>query len=129
YLDVADLKGVAMIFAADEEQAYREHDKIVKGQPINAIAAQQAMAAVQQGQNPTTGQPLGPQDNPQEIVTDAGLQPLPFENYQVHLDTHALYMKSVEFESLPPDSQERFIDHFTETLQRMLSLPARPDPQ
>lgn len=130
YLDVADLKGVAAIFAADEEQAYREHDKIVKGQPINTIAAQQAMAAVQQGMNPTTGQPLDPQrDNPQEIVTDAGLQPLPFENYQVHLDTHALYMKSVEFESLPPDAQERFTDHYSETLQRMLSLPARPDPQ
>lgn len=129
YLDVADLKGLAAQFAADEEQAYREHDKLTQGQPINMEAYNQAMQAVQQGMNPNTGQPLGQNDNPQQIVQEAALQPLPFENYQVHLDTHALYMKSVEWESLPPDVQQRYIDHWSATLQKMLSLPARPDPQ
>jgi len=129
HLDVADLKGLAAMFAADEEQAYREHDKLTKGDPINPEAMHDAIAALQQGQNPQTGQPLGPQDNPQQIVQNAALKPLSFENYQTHLDTHALYMKSVEFEGLPPDAQERFIDHWEATLHVMLSLPTRPDPQ
>jgi hypothetical protein len=129
YLDIADLKGVAATFAADEEQAYREHDKLTKGDPLNMESMQQAMQALQQGMNPETGQPLQPQDNPQQIIQRAALQPLPFENFQVHLDTHSLYMKSVEWESLPPDAQQRYLDHYTETLHYMLSLPARPDPQ
>jgi hypothetical protein len=129
YLDVADLKGVAAMFAADEEQAYREHERLQQGQPTNPQAAQQAMAAVQQGMDPNTGQPLQPGVDPRQIVMEAGLKPLPFENYQVHLDTHALYMKSVEFEGLPPDTQQRFIDHYNATLQTLMSLPARPDPQ
>lgn len=129
YLDTADLKGLAAQFAANEEQAYREHDKLTKGIPINAESYNQAMAAVQQGMNPSTGQPLGPQDNPQQIVQEAALQPLPFEDYQTHLDTHSLYMKSVEWESLPPDAQQRYIDHWSATLHTLLNLPARPDPQ
>jgi hypothetical protein len=129
HLDVADLKGLASSFAADEEQAYREHDKLTKGDPINADAMQKAIQTLQMGENPSTGQPLGPQDNPQMIVQEAALQPLPFENFQVHLDTHSLYMKSVEYESLPPDAQERFVDHWEATLKYMLALPSRPDPQ
>jgi hypothetical protein len=129
HLDVADLKGLAAMFAADEEQAYREHDKLTKGEPINQDAMQQAIQAVQQGENPQTGQPLGPQDDPRMLVQTAALQPLPFENYQVHMDTHALFMKSVEFESMPPDAQKRFTDHYSATLHVLLSLPTRPDPQ
>jgi hypothetical protein len=126
YLDVADLKGVAAMFAADEEQAYREHDKIVKGQPINVTAYAQAQQQLQQGLNPQTGQPLSPQDNPQDLLVEAGLQPNRYENYQTHLDTHSLYMKSVEFESLDPTVQERFVDHYNFTLQTYLSLPRMP---
>lgn len=127
YLDVADLKGIAAMFAADEEQAYREHDKIAEGQPVNVTGALQALQAVQQGINPNTGQPLGPQDNPQQIIEQAGLQPNRFENFETHLETHALYMKSVEFESLPPEVQQRFVDHWNATLQVYLSLPKPPD--
>jgi hypothetical protein len=127
YLDVADLKGLAAIFAADEEQAYREHDKLTKGDPINMESFQEAMQAVQQGMNPATGQPLTPQDNPQAIVQDAALQPNRFENFTVHLDTHSLYMKSVEWESLAPDVQKRYIDHWNATLKVYLSLPKPPD--
>ncbi|MGE5596441.1 MAG: hypothetical protein ACM3S1_10465 [Hyphomicrobiales bacterium] len=129
HLDIADLKGISAMFAADEEQAYREIDKINKGQPVNPQAMQQAMAALQQGVDPDSGQPLQPGVDPQQILMNAGLKPLPFENYQTHLDTHALYMKSVEFESLPPDVQGRHITHYNLTLQTMMSLPARPDPQ
>ena len=129
YLDVADLKGVAAMFAADEEQAYREHDMIAQGQPTNPTSAMQALQALQQGINPTTGQPLGPQDDPQAILEQAGLQPHPFENFQTHLDTHALYMKSVEFESLPPPIQQRYVEHYNLTLQYFMSLPRLPEPQ
>lgn len=127
YLDVADLKGVAAKFAADEEQAYREHDKIAQGQPVNVTGAAEAVQAIQQGINPQTGQPLTPQDNPQQIIDQAGLQPLRYEDFETHLETHALYMKSVEFESLPPPVQQRFVDHWNFTLQTYLSLPKPPE--
>lgn len=129
HLDVADLKGLAAAFAADEEQAYREHEKLTKGDPLNVPEMQQAVAAIQQGINPDTGEPLQGNEDVRSIIQHHALKPLPFENFQIHLDTHALYMKSVEFESLPQDAQQRFLDHYTETLQYMLSLPARPDPQ
>ena len=130
YLDVADLKGVQAMMAADEDQAYREHDKIIEGQPVNPVAYSQAMQAVQQGINPTSGQPLTEQDGPpQEIVRNAGLKPLPYENFQQHLETHALFMKSPEFEQLNLQQQDDFMQHFIQTLQTWRSLPVLPEPK
>src|SRR6266496_4138608 len=81
YLDIADLRGLAARFQADEDQAYREIEKIDAGQPINVIAMQNAIAAVQ------TGQPVGPDQQPitdpqsaQNYIKQESLQPLPFEN-------------------------------------------------
>lgn len=130
YLDVADLKAVQAMMAADEDQAYREHEKLMMGQPVNVIAYQEAVRAVQQGINPQTGQPLTQQDGPpQEIVRQAGLKPLAFENFQQHLETHALFMKSVEFEQLPPEIQDNFVQHFIQTITTWRSLPVLPEPQ
>jgi hypothetical protein len=130
YLDLGDLKGISAMMASDEDQAYREHEKLLNGQPINAIAQQEATRAVMQGLNPQTGQPLQPQDgDPQQIVHDAGLKPLAFENFQQHLETHSLFMKSPEFEGLPLNIQDDFIQHFIQTLQTWRSLPVLPEPQ
>lgn len=130
YLDVADLKGLSAQMAADEDQAYREHDKIINGQPINIQAYSEAYRAVMQGINPQTGQPLTPQDGPpEEIIRLASLKPLPYENFQQHLETHSLFMKSVEFEQLDPQTQDSFIQHFVQTLQTWRSLPVLPEPK
>lgn len=122
HLDVADLKGLSEQFQVDEDQAYREHDKLLKGQPINVLAVQEAMNAIQQGLNPQTGQPLQSPQEAQQAIQQAMLAPTKYENLQAHLDVHAIYMKSVEFEGLPPDVQQRFVDHFNQTRETYFSM-------
>jgi hypothetical protein len=124
YLDMADFKTLQAQFQADEEQAMREHDKIIDGKPINAAAHAQAqqqlmMMLMNPDVDPSTGQQLPvPQELFQQSM-DAGLQPLPFENQAAHLETHALYMKSPEFDELPLDVQERFQRHYLLTQQAL----------
>lgn len=125
YIDIADLKGLAAQFQADEDQAYREIDKLISGEPVNPMAMQQAEQALQQGQNPETGQPLGPQDNPQAIIQRAGNSPLVGENYDVHLDVLGFFMKGVEFEALDMAIRQTMVDHWNATLQAKLSLPGQ----
>jgi hypothetical protein len=57
---------------------------------------------------------------------DAGLQPLTFENKATHLETHGAYMKSQEFELLPPDIQARFYKHFELTQQAVAAESSPP---
>lgn len=121
YMDIADLKGVAKMFQADEDMAYREHDKLIRGIPINPQAMQQAIQQVQMGMNPETGMAFQSPEEAMQFVQTASLQPFPFENAAMHLDTHALFMKSVEFEALPPDVQQRYITHYTLTGQKIAS--------
>lgn len=124
YLDIADLEGLSAIFSADEDQAYREHDRILAGQPVNPVAAMTAQNAIQ------TGQPVGDQQEPitdpqaaQDYIKHESLQPLPFENYQVHLDTHKLFMTSTEFESLPIEVRQDFLTHYSLTQQALAAVP------
>jgi len=129
YLEIGDLKGLGALFQADEEQAQREQDKITQGIPLNQIAMQQALAALQSGMNPETGQPLGPQDNPGMLLKRASLQPTYQENLSAHLDAHALWMKSLEFETLPLQVQQDAVMHFQLTRERLLSMPIMAQPQ
>lgn len=124
HLDLGDMAGVAAMMRADEDQALREHDALIAGQILNHDAWSQAMAAVQSGQavDPETGQPITPQ-NAEQFLQDAALKPKIYENYQTHLDVHALFMKSVEFETLPDTVQHMFVQHYYQTLQTFLSLP------
>lgn len=137
-MDVADTHGILARMQADEDQALREHEKLMHGQPINPIALQQAMQQVQQVMaDPTAdpdgdGQPDTPEEKlawAQQTLEQAAVAPFPFEDYQTHLDTHALFMKSVEFEGLPEQVQQSFIDHWEATLQTMMSLPHIPEPK
>jgi hypothetical protein len=123
YLDMADFKNLQMQFEADEEQALREHDKLIDGVAVNMNAANQAAANIMQMMqnpqvDPETGQvsSLSPEVLSQSI--DASLSPLPFENSAVHLETHSAFMKSAEFDSLPMDVQARFYKHFELTQQK-----------
>jgi hypothetical protein len=121
HLDISDSNGIMAMMRADEDQALREHDKLINGEILNQEAYNNAQQIVQSGQpDPETGQPI---QDPQQFLMNAGLKPKQFENYQTHMDSHALFMKSVEFESLPPQVQHLFIVHYNQTLQTFLSLP------
>jgi hypothetical protein len=122
YLDMGDFRNLQAQFEADEDQAMREHDKLMDGLPVNESAAMDAqnqmMNMMMNPQvDPLTGQPVPPDQNQIAQLMDAGLMPLPYENKAVHLDTHASYMKSVEFESLPSDVKQKFYKHFELTQQ------------
>lgn len=124
YLDIADLEGLSTIFQSDEDQAYREHDRLLAQQPLNMMAMTNAQQQVE------TGQAVGPQGEPiedpeaaQNYINQESLQPFPYENYQAHLDTHALFMKSVEFERLPLEVQQQFITHYGLTQQALAAIP------
>lgn len=121
YLDIADLKGVGKMFQADEDMAYREHEKLTTGQPINTIAQQQALQAVESGVNPMTGVEWESPDEAYAFIMEAGLKPLPYENSSMHLDTHGMFLKSVEFESLPPEIQMNFLRHYEMTFEKISS--------
>lgn len=124
YLDIADLEGLGAKFKSDEDHAHREHDKLLEGQPINPMAAQAAVQAVQSGQAlDDQGQPIQDMQQAQAYVQSESLRPFPFENYQAHVEVHASFMKSPEFESLPPEIQQNFITHYHLTTQAILSQP------
>lgn len=123
HFDLADMKSIAAKFQVDEDQAYREHDKMNQHIPLNASAVQQAMMQVNQGLNPETGQPLTPQDDPQQILLKASLQPEIANNHEIHLDTHASFMNSPEYENLPQDVQQNYVTHYSSHMEILQSLP------
>ncbi len=111
YLDIADMRSVATKWAADEDQAYRENDKILRGEPINAVEFMMAQQAVQSGVNPETGEPIMDEQEAMDVLERASLKPGPADNDPVHLDVHHEMMVSVEFEQFPPQIQRRFYIH------------------
>lgn len=125
HLDLGDMTGVAQMLRADEDQALREHEKIIRGEPINVIEYENTLTQLEQGQlaDPQTGQPVQDPNQVHQILQNAALQPLAFENYQAHLDAHALFMKSPDFDALPFQVKQAFITHYTQTLQTFMSLP------
>jgi hypothetical protein len=155
HLDLGDLKGVQAKIAADEDQAMREHDKILRGIPINVPALQQAQQALAMFQDQANqimaelqnGVPVdldgdGVPDQPsavqqqlqqqfqqlQQQMQDAPWQPLDYENWTAHIEAHSALMKSVEFESYPAQVQAIFIQHYNLTYQRMIDVMyASPD--
>ena len=124
YLDLADFRSLQAQFEADEEQAMREHDKLLNGQPINEQAARKAqndlmMSVMNPQQDPETGEMMGLDPQLMQASVDAPLQPLPFESYAAHLEVHSAYMKSPEFEELPVEIRERFYKHYEFTQQAL----------
>jgi hypothetical protein len=125
HLDLADLRGIAAQMQADEDQALREHEKLITGGIINELDYRDALSQLESGQmvDPDTQQPVNDPQTAQHVLENAGLQPLPFENYQQHLETHSRFMTSVEYESLPLQLKQRFVTHFTQTLKTYMNLP------
>lgn len=126
YLDIADMRGLRAHFEADEDQAYREHDKMVKGEPINMMAVQEAVQAVQMAiqQDPMAI----PEGMIHQVLQEAALQPLVYENKATHLEIHGLYMKSPEFQQLPPEAQQQFMTHYRLTSEAVKG-ETPPDPK
>lgn len=122
YLDMPDLKGWKREKALDADMADREHARILAGQPLNPIALQAAQGAIQTGVNPQTQQPFVDQAEVQAFLLGAMLAPTDYENWQAHYNFHTAYMKSVEFEALPPDTQHEFIQHTDATLQKIMDM-------
>jgi hypothetical protein len=121
YLDMADFKSLQMQFEADEEQAMREHERLLSGVPVNEQEAQKAQEALMMSM--LEAGEVDPQLLQESI--DAGLRPLAYENKGVHLETHAQFMKSAEFESLPPQVKQNFYKHF-EFTQEAVQAEAGP---
>ena len=110
YLDMADFKSLQAQFQADEEQASREHDKLMDGGVVNEAAARMAQEQLMMSMmqvDPNTGQPMPIDPAALQASVEAGLQPLAYENKNIHLEQHGLYMKSPEFEDLPSDVRDR----------------------
>jgi hypothetical protein len=124
YLPIAGLKGVQSRIASDEDFASRKIDKLIKGEPLNPAAMQQAIMAVQQtGQNPDTGDFFSSPEEAMAYVQSAALKPYLFENLQLSMHVVAEAMKAPEFEKYPPEVQSRFEDHFSQLRQTMFSIP------
>ena len=124
YLDMADFKSLQMQFEADEEQAMREHDKLMDGGIVNEQEAQKAQQALMMSMMQGDGQPIDPQLLQQSV--EAGLSPLAFENKATHLEAHGAYMKSAEFEAMPSEIKAQFYKHYELT---QAAIQAESGPQ
>lgn len=129
YLDMGDLAGVTKQWQVNEDQAAREQDMLVQGQPLNPPALADAQQAIMQGINPDTGQPLDPQqDDPMVILQNAALKPWATEDYDVHLRSHSTWINSLEFLNLPREVQQSALTHYNMTMDAMRSIPQMPEP-
>jgi hypothetical protein len=125
YIDLGADTAIQQRLRADEDQALREHEKLISGEPVNYVEYAQAIQQAEAGQltDPDTGQPIQDPNQMHEAIENAGLKPLPFENFEQHMSTHALFMKSADYEALPLEVQEAFQTHYSQTLQYFLKLP------
>jgi len=112
--------------------ALREHELLSQGQPVNTLALQEAMGQAQQMMEDPNADPDGDgvPDPPekkmamaQQMLQQAAMQPFPYEDHAVHLETHGSYMKTNEFGKLPPEVQQGFVDHWEATMEAMQSIP------
>lgn len=126
YLDLADMKSIADKWSADEDKAARENDLLVVGKPLDMQAAQNAIMTIQQGIDPTTGQPLTGQEDLQSLVMQAASQPGIADDHNVHMDVHGSFLKSVEYETLDPMAQQLFQMHYG---AHMMALQAMQQPE
>jgi hypothetical protein len=129
HIDLADMRSVGALLAADEDQAYREHDRILSNQPVNPVAFASAMQAVEQGMNPETGQPLASPEEGQQVLEIARLMPGPNDNDPAHLEIHHRLYTSVEYEGLPLNQQQAILTHIQLTEEQSRAKAPKPEGQ
>jgi hypothetical protein len=129
YYDLADMRSIAAKHAADEDQAYREHEKILQQEPLNQVAWEEAQQMVMQGLHPETGEPFQQIEEVQDALEAAALAPNPAENSATHLDIHHDFMVSVEFEGLPSEIQRAYYKHYELTQEKSRQEAPVPEGQ
>lgn len=137
HVDLADMKSISDSFALDEDQAYRENEKLNTGEPLNPVALQQAQQAVMQAQqtgiDPDTQQPFQSMQDftlwAQQTMMTAAIQPGLLDNHQTHLDIHSRVIKSLEFDSLDPQFQQAYMQHVQQHFDIMRSILPIPNPE
>jgi hypothetical protein len=130
YLDMADMGGVISQIELAEDMALREHDKLIQGQPISEVSVMQAMQMVSDPNADPDGDGIPDrQNNPgyymrwaQNAVAQAAVAPVEWEDGEAHIRVHGHFMQTEEFESLPLEAQERFIQHYDASYQRVVQL-------
>jgi hypothetical protein len=126
FQDPSDTSDQQSELALDEDQALRENQMLIDGQPLNPEEYRKAFVLLQQQVNPETMQPIQPTDDLRMLLLRASLKPTLIENLSLHLDRHGNLMKSEMFQQLPPDARERCFVHFDMTRDLYLSLPLLP---
>lgn len=129
YIDLADMRSLATKWAADEDKAWRAIEKILKGEPTNSVALEQAKQTMMQGINPQTGQPLQSPDEIMPLLEQAAFSPGIADNHLVTLDILHQYMVSVEFEGLDPETQTRFVMFYQATQDAAKAAAPIPEGQ
>lgn len=129
YLDIPDLSGVQQKLATDEDQALREHERLLSGEPLNPMAQMTAMKQMQAqlaiGQPPLdaeTGQPLESSEEAQDYLENTALDINIFDNDDVHMEVHGGQLKSAESENWPMEARLSLATHYGKHLQRKISL-------
>lgn len=128
YLPISGLKTIQARMAADEDFAYRKIEKLLKGEPLNLPALQQALAALEAGINPETGEMFGSPEEAVAFAEAAAFAPMPFENAGVSMYVLGQHMKAVEFERYTPEIQDRFYKHFSALQQASQTAPQVQEP-
>lgn len=115
YMPIAGFKGLEQRLKSNEELAHRHVEKLVKGEPINMPAMEQAIMQIQStGVNPETGDFFRDEQEAMAFVEQAALSPLPHENPDVSVYVVGNHMRSVEFEKYPPETQHRFFTYLSQ---------------
>lgn len=82
--------------------------------PMNPMAMPQP--AVETKQIPTGVDPL----TGQQQMVDVPVTTNPFDNDEVHIEEHSRWMKSQQYERLPPEQKQIFLDHLEEHKQKLI---------
>lgn len=129
YLDIPDLSGIQQKLATDEDQALREQERVLMGEPLNPMAQMDIMQQIQQqlaqGQPPInaeTGQVLETPEDAQAYIEASALNVNIYDNDDAHMEVHGAQLKSSEIENWPMQARMMLATHFGKHLQRKISL-------
>jgi len=118
YLEMSETNRLYEELQVDSKQARRENVKMAQmQQDLQQMQMQQATQ--QAGIGPLAGLP-GMEQEPQAPVQLPMFPINPWDNNDIHLYEHGLYMKSQEFETLPDEVKQVFITHYMLTEQAIL---------
>ncbi len=128
HADIADMSTLSKRFRADEDKAHREIDKLNRGEILNPEALNQAIAAIEAGENPETGERITSQAEVEFLIERAMLMPGPADNHQLESEIHRQFIINPTFDNKPPDVRQRHLTHYMLTQEAAATLP-QPEPQ